>query len=177
MEGSETLASPSAEVWISFLFPHHSILTSSVFHFYNDYQVQGQKFSSPFLPSGNADSSICEKCPCVFEFGLRYLTSASACSNSSHSRHWVTPEPGISSKEAIVWSYLREICMFGWTQMNNVCHWTTGLTKNMQIVLFIAFRRIYIVFSPDYRSYLPFSKHNFSKQTTVYVLFGYSLVW
>lgn len=123
MEGSETLASPSAEVWISFLFPHHSILTSSVFHFCNDYQVQGQKFSSPFLPSGNADSSICEKCPCVFEFRLRYLTSASACSNSSHSRHWVTPEPGISFKEAIVLSYFREICMFGWTQMNNVYHW------------------------------------------------------
>lgn len=170
MEGSETLASPSAEVWISFLFPHHSILTSSVFHSCNDYQVQGQKFSSPFLPSGNADSSICEKCPCVFEFRLRYLTSASACSNSSHSCYWVTPEPGISFKEAVVLSYLREICkflwkilplncfrvsrllMFGWTQMNNVCHWTTALTKNIQIVLFIAFRHIYIVFSLGYRS-------------------------
>lgn len=87
--GSETLASPSAEVWISFLFPHHSVLTSSVSHFCNDCQVQGRIPPPPhlfffFLSSGNADSFICEKCLCVFDFGLRYLTLGSAGLNSSH---------------------------------------------------------------------------------------------
>lgn len=88
--GSETLASPSAEVWISFLFPHHSVLTSSVSHFCNDCQVQGRIFFFfPhrfffFLSSGNVDSFICEKCLCVFDFGLRYLTLGSAGLNSSH---------------------------------------------------------------------------------------------
>lgn len=37
-----------------------------------------------FLPSGNADGSICGKCPCVFEFQRRYLTSASASWSSSN---------------------------------------------------------------------------------------------
>lgn len=61
-----------------------------------------------------------------------------------------------------------------WLDTNEQC---LSLTKNMQSVLFIAFRHIYIVFYQDCRSYLPFSKHNFSKQTTVDVLFGDRLVF
>lgn len=137
MKGSETLASPTAEVWISFLFPHRSVLTS-VFHFRNDYQVRGQNFSLPFfLPSGNADSSICEKCPCVFEFRLRYLTSASTCSNSSQSWHWVTPEPGIPFKEASIFSDLGQICQVHWKILQFNCFWVSQLLlfwldKNLQ---------------------------------------------
>lgn len=109
--GSETLASPSAEVWISFLFPHHSVLTSSVSHFCNDCQVQGRIFfptSFFFLSSGNEDSFICEKCLCVFDFGLRYLTLGSAGLNSSHFWHWVTLKARISWKEVAVFGNLKD---------------------------------------------------------------------
>lgn len=40
-----------------------------------------QDFSTSFLPSGDADSSICEKCLCVFEFRLGCLTTGLTCSN------------------------------------------------------------------------------------------------
>lgn len=135
MEGSETLASPTADVWISFLFPHRSILTSSVFHFQNDYQVQGQNFFPPlFLPSGNADSSIWEKCPCVFAFRLRYLTSASACSYSSNpcdTSAWNSLQGGYSLQ--LLENFVSSIERF-W---NYTFSEKNAQTINMQIVCFI----------------------------------------
>lgn len=121
MEGSETLASPSAEVWISFLSPHHSVLTSSVSHFRNDYQVGGQNFSSPFLPSGDADSSICEKCLSVFKFRLSYLTSVPGCFSSSQFWHWNS----VKDVQVAVFSYFRESCWSEW-KMSFIKVWEVG---------------------------------------------------
>lgn len=128
--GSETLASPSAEVWISFLFPHHSVLTSSVSHFCNDCQVQGRIFFFFFLSSGNADSFICEKCLCVFDFGLRYLTLGSAGLNSSHFWHWVTLKARIPWKEVVVFGDLKENRSIGRSHVLKYTIWFVMLVQS-----------------------------------------------